>query len=254
MTTRDSVNRFSKVFDKWRHKYDPYSLFERFMEWVIAGFDQTGSKIKRPFDNEESTACMEVFREWIMIMNDELKNREWFDLLGETYMIYMSGQMKKHWTGQYFTPMHITDFMAKIVDAGENSGETVMDNACGSGRMLLAAHANHPTNYCCAQDLDRICCLMTVCNFIVHGVNGEVVWGDGLDPTDYREGWRVNELLGEIGIPCVREMENMESMSFRNGITMLEKQKETNPAPASPKKVKAQKPQLLQPSLFDDIM
>lgn len=189
-----------------------------------------------------------------MIMNDELKNREWFDLLGETYMIYMSGQMKKHLTGQYFTPMHITDFMAKIVDAGEKSDETVIDNACGSGRMLLAAHANHPTNYCCAQDLDRICCLMTVCNFIVHGVNGEVVWGDGLDPTDYREGWRVNELLGEIGIPCVREMENMESMSFRNGITMLEKQKETNPAPASPKKVKAQKPQLLQPSLFDDIM
>lgn len=129
-----------------------------------------------------------------------------------------------------------------------------MDNACGSGRMLLAAHANHPTNYCCAQDLDRICCLMTVCNFIVHGVNGEVVWGDGLDPTDFREGWRVNELLGVIHVPCVRQMECMESMSFRNGLTLLEKQTETNPAPASPKKAKAQKPQFLQPSLFDDIM
>ncbi len=29
--------------------------------------------------------------------------------------------------------------------------------------------------------------LMTVCNFIIHGVRGEVVCGNSLDPTDYRE-------------------------------------------------------------------
>lgn len=250
MTTRDSVNRFSKVFDKWRHKYDPYSLFERFLEFVIAGFDQTGKKLERPFTKDESTACMEILNEWVLIMNDELKSREWFDLLGETYMIYMSGQMKKHWTGQYFTPMYITDFMAKIVDAGENYGEIVLDNACGSGRMLLAAHANHPTNYCCAQDLDRICCLMTVCNFIIHGVNGEVVWGDGLNPADYREGWRTNELLGVIGIPCVRSMEKMESMTFRNGLTLLEEQKKLKSVPIQPKEVS---PKFTQLSLFNDM-
>lgn len=253
MAPSDSVNRFSKVFDKWGHKYDPYSLFERFLEFVILGFDHTGTQIKRPFDKEESMACMDVFNEWIQIMNDELKTREWFDLLGETYMIYISGKMKKHWTGQYFTPMNITDFMAKIVDAGENSGERILDNACGSGRMLLAAHANHPINYCCAQDLDRICCLMTVCNFIIHGVNGEVIWGDGLNSTDCREGWRTNELLGVTGIPSVRPMEAFESITFRNGLSLLERQEKA--VTSMPNQVEQkQKPSLAtQLSLFDEI-
>lgn len=223
MTQEDPVRRFSKVFEKYRHKYEPYALFERFLEFVIVGFDQTFSKVERPFDKEEGTACMELFSEWTLIMNEQLRRKEWYDLLGEVYMNYLSGTMKKHWTGQYFTPMHICDFMTKILQPGECQRESVMDCACGSGRMLLAAHVEFPGNYCCAQDMDRVCCLMTVCNFIIHGVKGEVVWGNSLDPTDYRDGWKTNELLGIIGIPTVRKMENMESMSFRNGFAMLSK-------------------------------
>lgn len=223
MIPKDPVKRFSTVFEKYRHKYEPYALFERFLEFVIVGFDQTFSKIGRPFDENEGTACMELFGEWTQIMNDQLKHREWYDLLGEVYMNYLSGTMKKHWTGQYFTPMHMCDMMAQIADPGEVVGERIMDCACGSGRMLLAAHILHLGNYCYAQDLDRVCCLMTVCNFIIHGVKGEVVWGDCLNQVDYRGGWKTNELLGIIGVPCVRTMDKMESMSYRNGLLMLAK-------------------------------
>lgn len=159
---QDPTKPLIAVFEKYRHKIEPYTLFERFMEYVIAGFDVTFSKLDRPFTLDESTACMELFSAWVTTMNEVLKTKEWYDILGDVYMSYLSGTMKKQWTGQFFTPKHICDFMAQITDPGENGGESIMDCCCGSGRMLLASHVLHPGNYCCAQDMDRICCLMTV--------------------------------------------------------------------------------------------
>jgi type I restriction enzyme M protein len=229
------MKRMIAVLEKYRYKYDPANLFTRFMEYVITGFDQTFSPADKPFSQEEGQACHELMSAWILVMNDKLKSREWYDTLGEVYMEYISGSGKKHATGQYFTPMYICDFMTKIVAPGEHAGESVLDNACGSGRMLLAAHAEHPGNYCCAQDMDRMCCLMAVCNFIIHGVNGEVVWGNSLDPSDYREGWRTNELLHTIGVPCCRKMDMMESRTYRAGLSLLKKhQEETSNKDTSP--------------------
>lgn len=143
--------------------------------------------------------------------------------------------------------------MAKITDPSEKTGERIMDCACGSGRMLLASHVLHPGNYCCAQDMDRICCLMTVCNFIIHGVNGEVVWGDSLDPTDYRDGWRTNEALNALGVPCVRRMDKMEATSYLSGLAMMAERQESVEKKATPagdaEKKKAVEP--IQLSLFE---
>lgn len=236
-----------RVFEKYRHKYDAYALFERFMEFVIAGFDCTFSTFGKPFSQEEAEICVELLKTWLNSMNEALKHNEWYDLLGEVYMDYLSGTMKKQWTGQFFTPMNISDLMAKITDPGEIVGERVMDCACGSGRMLLAAHVLHPGNYCCAQDLDRICCLMTVCNFIIHGVNGEVICGDSLNPTDYRDGWRTNELLNVIGMPTVRKMSKEESSTYIGSLsTMSESKVVASNANSTPTKVEP-----VQLSLFE---
>lgn len=239
------------VFEKYRYQYEVSYLFNRFLEYVIAGFDQTFSPIEKPFVKEEGQICYELFNAWIMVMNDELKSKKWYDALGELYMTYVSSSGKKQSNGQFFTPMHICDFMTKIVDPGEHIGESVLDNACGSGRLLLAAHIVHPGNYCCGQDLDRMCCLMAVCNFIIHGVNGEVVWGNSLDPTDFRDGWRTNEKLNVLGVPCVRKMDMMESKIYRNGLTLLQEHKKAkNDAEPSPTHQNKRMHTSKQPNLF----
>lgn len=229
---QDPTKPMIAVFEKYRNRFEPYSLFQRFMEFVISGFDITFSTLDHPFSKEEQEICMDLLNAWVTTMNEVLKTKEWYDILGDVYMNYLSGTMKKQWTGQFFTPAHICDFMAKITDPGENGGESIMDCCCGSGRMLLASHMVHPGNYCFAQDMDRICCLMTVCNFLIHGVRGEVVCGNSLDPSDYKEGWKVNETLNILGVPGVRKMDKMECASYRNGLEMLrEKQMaETHPA------------------------
>lgn len=47
------------------------------------------------------------------------------------------------------------------------------DPTCGSGRLLLAYHARNPGNYLIGEDINRTCCLMTVCNMLIHGCVGK---------------------------------------------------------------------------------
>lgn len=244
------MKRMIAVFEKHAYRYDPSSLFTHFLELVIIGFDQTFKPIEKPLSKEEGQACMELLSAWVLTMNDELKHREWFDALGELYMTYLASKGKKSSNGQFFSPMHICDFMTAIVDPAE--GNSVMDNACGSGRMLLAAHVKSPRLYCCAQDIDYVCCLMTVCNFIIHGVNGEVIWGDGLDPSDYRQGWRTNELLNVLGVPCVRDLDKMQSRIYLSGQRMKDEHAERKHKEENPVEVHVETPKFPQQlSLFD---
>lgn len=232
MNVANDIRRFEKVFEREGCRFERATMFERFLEFIIAGFDISGRKLDRPFSKEESKICFSLMSEWLFIMQERTRTKEWYDILGEIYMSGIASGSKKSATGQFFTPMHICDFMSKITDPGEHGGESIMDPCCGSGRMLLAGHANHPGNYFCGQDLDRLCCLMAVCNFLVHGINGEVVWGNSLDPNDYREGWRINETLNYTGIPTVTKMDRHESRIYRSGVmAVADKMKEKSEKP-----------------------
>lgn len=58
------------------------------------------------------------------------------DYLGqlyETFFRYTGGNT----IGQYFTPRHVTEFMAEICDLGKK--DTVLDPACGTGGFLISA-------------------------------------------------------------------------------------------------------------------
>lgn len=216
MNKKNLLKDFEDILIRERIHYDITSLFERFLEYVLYGFDPSGIKIPVPYDAKETAVCMELMQEWLEVTQYMTNKRNWYDLLGEIYMNTVAGGGKKSMTGQFFTPMHICDFMAKVTDNGIDAKGSVMDNACGSGRMLLAAHAIHPNRYCYAKDMDRLCCLMAACNFLVHGIVGEVVCGDGLDPKDFRCGWKINENLDITGIPTSRKISKEESGIYLN--------------------------------------
>ena len=109
------------------------------------------------------------------------------------------------------------------------------DPACGSGRFLIAAHAKSPGNYCCGEDIDRTCALMTVCNFILHGVNGEVIWHDSLIPTKERfyGAWRVRPRRDLNGVPEVTRLKWEDSLCYavwQGRLEELQHQKAGKPA------------------------
>ena len=90
------------------------------------------------------------------------------------------------------------------------------DPTCGSGRLHLANHARNLGNYLVAEDISRTCCLMTVCNMLIHGCVGEVIQHDSLLPEDFKDGWFVNPVLTTTGIPTIRKMSEDEYRTSRN--------------------------------------
>ena len=130
--------------------------------------------------------------------------------------------------GQFFTPVHICDLMVLCTQTEEKkTGQRMGDPTCGSGRLLLAYHVRHLGNYLVAEDVNRTCCLMTVCNMLVHGCIGEVIHHDSLFPENFMDGWMVNHTLTQTGIPSIRRMSEEEYRTSRNmSVDLLRKRKE----------------------------
>jgi type I restriction-modification system DNA methylase subunit len=102
---------------------------------------------------------------------------DYHDPLGDMFMEKIShGQ-----NGQFFTPEHICDSMARIA---EPRGETLCDPCCGSGRFMLAGlkvareNGKEPVIY--ANDLSYTCSQMTLLNLLVNCARGEVSCGNSL--------------------------------------------------------------------------
>lgn len=219
------INDFS-----YKNGYDTYRVFDDFLRYVIFGF----SLDEKPLENweykkEENTFFGELLKEWVLVTSKKINISNWYDALGELYMCVISSNSTKSSLGQFFTPPIICDLMVSLSASSDKSvGKICGDVACGSGRTLLAFHVVNLGNYLCAEDINKTCCLMSCCNFIIHGCVGEVVWHDSLDPSTYYGGWKINEYLTHTGIPTIRNMEKEESLVWKNHNEQKPKNQITN--------------------------
>jgi type I restriction enzyme M protein len=220
--TRDiphDLRQFHSVFQKLAYyKYDPAEVLDTFLEWVAWGFCSDNSltwESGKRFDESERTIFFELYKEWALLMKAKITHEKaWFDVFGTYYEIHVAGNSRRSSKGQFFTPEPICDFM--VLAQGGGIGQNVSDPACGSGRFLLSYHAHNPGNFLYAEDIDKTCCLMTICNFLIHGAVGEVVHHNSLDPNSWFNGWVVNENLNNpthkhFGIPHVRKLNREDS-------------------------------------------
>ena len=121
---------------------------------------------------------------------DALEENPEQDFLGD---MYMALELNSHWHGQFFTPYHVSQLLAKVsISKGDETLRRrgwicVNDPACGAGSLLIAAR-----NACLsegigyrqvlytAQDVDRIVALMCYIQLSLLGCAGYVVVGDSL--------------------------------------------------------------------------
>lgn len=126
------------------------------------------------------------------------------DVLGEYFMLNLSFGKN----GQFFTPMHICDLMARINNP-HNETHRILDPTCGSGRMLMAmAKLNRFAKFYGA-DNDQNCAKMAVINMCLNGMYGEISWMDSLS-NHWFGGWKIERTIH--GIPCVRKITERESI------------------------------------------
>lgn len=129
------------------------------------------------------------------------------DFLGKLYMALNLGN---HWHGQFFTPYHVCELMAKININGEILQEiekkgyvSVCDPCVGAGSMLIAAAnvmGEMEINYqesavFVGQGIDRIVAMMAYIQISLIGCPGYIIIGDSL----------INPVVNHILLPEDRE-------------------------------------------------
>lgn len=193
--------------------YEIQTVFNDLLRFIIHGFSPGAPPISNwKYKRQQNASFMEMTAEWTRIMQKQIGRSGWFDAFGELHMAYCSkpGQQAN---GQFFTPSHICELMVMCAAGKKETGQRMGDPTCGSGRLLLAYHAHNPGNYLVGEDISRTCCMMTVCNMLVHGCVGEVICHDSLQPKAFTDGWKVNQALPLTGIPSIRRMKEEE---YRN--------------------------------------
>lgn len=208
---------FHKIFEKSCQMQDSGVVFIDFLEFIISGFCYE-IPFKPSGKYSSNQFFMDLLGEVAKVMERVLKSRLWYDPFGTYYEAYLITTSKTKHFAQFFTPDHIVDLMCAITLGSEASetGNKVNDPCCGSGRMLLSYHTNNLGNFVFGEDLDRVCCLMAVCNMLLHGAVGQIVHRNSLERGSFFEGWSINTDLNRTGIPSIKVLHKADAMCIKS--------------------------------------
>lgn len=181
---------------------------------------------------------MTMLSDLVQLMQEHHEEKK--DIIGEMYEDFIC-----QWEhGQFFTPEHIADMMAKIVEVDEApSWDTVIDMTCWSGKLLMWALKNNPRVNLIWIDLDRRCAMMACINCLFYGGCGTfLVWNSLLN--EYEEWWKVSYgMLYEI------PKEQLQNTEIKT--TPLDSPKPEETQPEKKEEVKSYEVQwAIQQSLF----
>jgi type I restriction enzyme M protein len=168
----------------YRHNYG--QLFDDWLTILVCMFangrmEEEYLKVIERYKPREVAALADMTGKYMELMCQMVPAKgHWYDALGEIYM-YLNSKSKSSRLGQFFTPASLCDLIARMTPV--DPGKTVLEPACGSGRMVLAIHALHPSkDLRIAIDVDPMCAKMTAINFLLHGVRAEVACANTLEP------------------------------------------------------------------------
>lgn len=202
----------------YRNGLDNVRAFDDLLRYIIIGFTRPGAEGLRDwhYTQEQNKGFFTLFQELSQVIKREVQCNGWYDAFGVIYEEIIASKSKCSNTGQFFTPSSLCDLMTKVTNGGKDekiSGKIIGDCACGSGRTLLSFHSHNLGNYYIAEDIDPMCVRMTVCNFLLHGVEGEVICHDTLcSPDSCNFAYRVNEGLNNplsryFGTPNIQQID-----------------------------------------------
>lgn len=206
------ISDWMKIFEgSALYRHDNGRLFDDWLELCICcvangRLEERYLSVAKRYTKDELDTMAQLFGMLILLHEEHQDRRRWYDALGQIYE-HIAGRSKTSRMGQFFTPPGVCDVSA-LISVGRDvmtAEQTILDPACGSGRMLLSAHAmNGEHGLLFGADLDPMCAKMCALNFWLHGIRGEVACMDSLTQQWYfayqvhpRKTWPFITLLGE---------------------------------------------------------
>lgn len=215
---KSNSETFDTLLESFRFKYDLHTVFDDFLTMSmcsvtrdpITGLSHYEDLYLKTIEPYREDPHRYVFPKMFAALVNEMEELKdgCNDVLGACYEknFYKKGKQ------QYFTPWPICEFMARSTlqsdEKQERSKKRILEPACGSGRMLLAAAQVHgKEHFYYAVDVDHTCVKMTALNLFLNGMfNAEVMCGNFLSPNDFRISYRISLL--PLGIFRIEKKED----------------------------------------------
>ena len=197
-------------------------LFDDFLQMAVCAFsvgfmEEEYKKVADKYKPEELKGFSIALAEMVNEYSEAACDGGWDDIVGITFE-NVNSKMQASNSGQFFTPVHLCNLMAKITHDSTFIPENVNDCACGSSRNLIAhcrLRPEHRTEtFYHAYDLDSRCVLMSVINFIMYGMKGVVIHMNALTLEIYGG---LSDLFARNWIVCKADDNRpMQILSFQS--------------------------------------
>jgi type I restriction-modification system DNA methylase subunit len=223
--TRDILKQLEAVTHRGYNAHQVFDDWIGLMFYALQRNDEEYLKIVRRYRNERPKGEREIdhfCNAFGLLMKKMSETNQ--ELLGE---IYMQWEVANKYTGQFFTPWHVAEFMARILN--QKGGESIYEPACGSGVMLIAACKTMTNEQLdkavfVGQDIDFTCVMMCALNLTFFNLNGYAIWGNTLAGERQRIFRTVRSYLGGslVVIPAEQVKPVVEKISKKE-VVRIEK-------------------------------
>lgn len=186
LTAMTDIKLLRKEFETFGYGQSLHTAFTDLLDWTLLPF--------RKWDNaDQQNQALETYQnhpkvtQLVKLLELIGEASEGFcDPLGELYQQAISSGHN----GQYFTPEPICDMMSIMSADTLIHGQKVLDPACGSGRMLLAAAKRNRFSIFHGADLDDTCCKMVLINMLLNSLTGEIAHMNSLS-NEFHAGYHI---------------------------------------------------------------
>ncbi len=204
----EKLKSFSQYMQQLARRNSVSNVFADFLEMSVCALslgamESRYLEIVGRYDKHEVNLMADAFAALVIEMDDNGEGLR--DIFGDFYMEHISHGHN----GQFFTPEHICELMARVQGEIEN-GSRILDCACGSGRTLLAAAKINRNATFYGADVDRNCAMMCLINQCVNGLMGEVAWMNSLT-NEFFGVWQL-QLHPTGGVPYIVPITEAESL------------------------------------------
>jgi type I restriction-modification system DNA methylase subunit len=199
LKTKPQPSDFRKILERISHRHDTRSVFDAFTRFAAcalaaqtreAEYLEEAKRWERP--------DLDLFAEALGALVAEMENHPFEDLIGGYYMEFALSQKGQQWNGEFHTPKHVCDLMARMTlgDTESLPAEgpiTVCEPACGAGAMILSlaevcAPEIRRRLRVTAIDISRTACDMAFINTTLWGIPTRVIHGNTLS-MEYWAAW-----------------------------------------------------------------
>ena len=190
MNYEEAKKEFIEIVDSYDYRYRKWEIFTDFCQMSAISLYQPFARdealekeylqIVAKYDKKDVDIFPKLLSLVVMALSDRMG-----DFLGECFAAL---DLSSKYKGQFFTPYHISKFMASILGENSKEHEGLSEPACGAGGMIIARAdvlRELGVNYqqvmeVQAIDIDSLCVNMCYIQLTLLHISAEVIHGNSL--------------------------------------------------------------------------